>query len=305
MWSCRESNASPAGRSWAPKTKRDKTEGVKPSAAFSGLGAIPPTGLTDARQHVHWALQVLAAVGESLVPKRDDDSHAATTWDERFQCFVTSPIPADVERRVRLYPESLTLGVVKGGVVAAELGLEGKTLDEAMSWTAEQLGQTALARPGYEMPSHPVADGAPFGGDAEAREELADWYQSVASLLKALASHDDATPVRCWPHHFDMATLVSLDPDEDDADEARSIGIGLSPGDATYDQPYLYITPWPYPAADTELPELPAGRWQREGFTGAVLTGEDIVAVDPSERIALVGGFVEAGVAATYALLET
>lgn len=274
------------------------------SAAFSDLGTVPPTELTDARLHVHWALQVLAAVGATLIPTRDDDSHTATSWDERFNCFVTETLPGG-ELRVRLYPASLTLAVTKGTVVTAELGLEGQTLEAALAWTADALGQGPLTPPDYEMPSHPVGEGAPFGGDPEAREELADWYASVASLLTALASHDDATPVRCWPHHFDIATLVTLDADEDDAEKTRSIGIGLSPGDGTFDQPYLYITPWPHPAADAALPALPAGHWQREGFTAAVLTAQDILAVSGSDRIALVGGFVEAGVSATYALLDT
>ncbi len=277
---------------------------VNQPAAFSTLGTVAPTKLTEARLQVHWALQVLAAVGASLLPKRDDDSHTASSWDERFNCFVTETLPGG-ELRVRLYPASLTLAVTKSTVVTAELGLDGHTLEEALAWTANELARGPLTRPDYDMPAHPIGDGARFGGHTEAREELADWYASMVSLLNALASHDDATPVRCWPHHFDMATLVTLDPDAEDAERARSIGIGLSPGDGTFDQPYLYITPWPYPPAEAELPVLPAGGWHREGFTAAVLTGEDILSVGASERIALVGGFVEAGVSATYALLDT
>ena len=87
--------------------------------------------------------------------------------------------------------------------------------------------------------------------------------------------------MRLWPHHFDIATLWTLDAGVD-AEEARSVGMGLSPGDGTYAQPYWYVTPWPYPQATAEeLPPLPAGRWHAEarngGWTGAVLLGEELV----------------------------
>jgi hypothetical protein len=68
------------------------------------------------------------------------------------------------------------------------------------------------------------------------------------------------------------------------SEEARSIGVGFSPGDGSYDQPYFYVTPWPYP--DTEdLPSLTAGaHWHREGWTGAVLTAERLISVPFAEQ---------------------
>jgi hypothetical protein len=60
--------------------------------------------------------------------------------------------------------------------------------------------------------------------------------------------------VRCWPHHFDIATLLSLG--RGDPEGAAAIGIGMSPGDAYYPQPHFYISPWPAPPADA-LPRPP------------------------------------------------
>ena len=53
---------------------------------------------------------------------------------------------------------------------------------------------------------------------------------------------DNATPVRCWPHHFDIATLLNIG-----QENLQSIGIGLSPGDSNNREPYFYVTMWPYP----------------------------------------------------------
>jgi hypothetical protein len=57
----------------------------------------------------------------------------------------------------------------------------------------------------------------------------------------------------------------------------------FSPGDGSYDQPYFYVTPWPYPSTDA-LPLLPAGvHWHTEGWTGAVLTAEQVIS-RPADR---------------------
>jgi hypothetical protein len=96
--------------------------------------------------------------------------------------------------------------------------------------------------------------------------------------------------VVCWPHHFDIATLVSLE--EGSPANARSIGVGASPGDQYYDQPYFYISPWPRFDGE-KLPDPPApGRWHTEGFFGAVLTGEEILAMKDRGRGLM--GFVTA-----------
>ena len=80
--------------------------------------------------------------------------------------------------------------------------------------------------------------------------------------------------MRCWPHHFDLATLTTLTA----RDPTGYIGAGLSPGDDYYDEPYFYVSihPKPDPAA---LPDLPAlGHWHQRDFIGAVATARSIVA---------------------------
>ena len=90
--------------------------------------------------------------------------------------------------------------------------------------------------------------------------------------------------MRCWPQHFDIAFLVALE--EGPPESARSIGIGVSPGDGYYAQPYLYVSPYPRP--DTEnLPALPqGGRWHTKDFFGAVATGMDLLELsDPRKGL--------------------
>ena len=85
---------------------------------------------------------------------------------------------------------------------------------------------------------------------------------------------------------------------------ARSIGVGLSPGDAGNDQPYFYVTPWPYPNA-ADLPDLASGgTWQTLGWTGALLKADRVVEHGSTEtQREAVEAFIKSAVTACHDLL--
>ena len=117
--------------------------------------------------------------------------------------------------------------------------------------------------------------------EVKTQVEFEKYYNNAAILLKPLVERkSNATPVRCWPHHFDLATLITLD-----AEAGKTIGVGLSPGDGYYDEPYFYVTPWPYPDTGTiSLPQLPGGgKWHTHEWVGAVLTASDLYDGNPAE----------------------
>jgi len=158
--------------------------------------------------------------------------------------------------------------------------MAGHTLADALRWLGTAVARREgaplreLVRPAHEMPPHPVSDGAHFAVEVESFREIDRWYANAARLLAPTAGLPGASPVRCWPHHFDIATLVSLD--AGGGEHARSIGVGLSPGDASYAEPYFYVTPWPYPEKKDQ-PALPVGAWHETGWFGAVLTASQLV----------------------------
>jgi hypothetical protein len=106
--------------------------------------------------------------------------------------------------------------------------------------------------------------------------ELCAYYSNIAALLAEVSGREEgAGPIRLWPHHFDLARLITLD--ADGGEDARSIGFGLAPDDGLFGQPYLYVTPWPR-ARIGRLPEPTAGlRWHDDGYFGLVATAEDIM----------------------------
>ncbi len=87
--------------------------------------------------------------------------------------------------------------------------------------------------------------------------------------------------MRCWPHHFDIATYVQLE--EGNFESAKGIGIGMSPGDESYDQPYFYINPWPH-MDPQKLPDAPVpGHWHTQDFVGAIATGGEVLTATGAE----------------------
>ena len=250
------------------------------------LGAVLPGELTQARLGLHWAAQLVSAAGTSLLPAEEDFSHTNLGWDPMLGVLAGRNVGAKPVRAALVF-DGLELVVIEGERERASLRLPGRTLSQALAWLGSEIAgdDAALGLPVHDMPAYPVGEGAVFSDDgAAARTELAGWFaEAFASIGELAAREDTAAPVRCWPHHFDVASLITLDA-KAGAEESRSIGVGFSPGDGSYDQPYFYVTPWPYPEAKA-LPPLVAGaHWHTDGWTGAVLTAERVISVPAQEQ---------------------
>lgn len=264
--------------------------------------------LVDARLELHWAAQVPAAAGATHASPRDDFGHTNLGYSVPLDALLGRPIGDDLRAGLRM--RDLTLLVVgPDGEELESQPLVGRTLSQGLRWLAGSLERHSggllagpLHRPEHDLPRHPVGDGAAFTGEGGGHAILADWFADAHALLTPIAEHEkNASEIRCWPHHFDLATLVTLDPA---AAAPRSVGLGMTPGDASYPAPYLYATPWPYPERDASLPELPGGgRWHTEGWTGAVLVGTALSGDADAQR-AQAEIFLDAAFAACQGLLS-
>lgn len=282
---------------------------------WESLGSVDPARLADARLQLHWAAQAASAPGRQVLDHRPDYGEQSFCWLDGPAALAqgTARHPGRRPFRAALRPSPPAILLLDGDRDALrELPLDGRTLDEVYTWlTAEVealLGRPLaqpLERPGSDMPSHPAGNGRPFDtADTAAFAETGTWFAGAHHLLSALAAHERASEVRCWPHHFDLATLISLDGPEKHPESARSIGAGLSPGDAGLSAPYFYVTPWPYPQGK-ELPPLAGGGiWNTEGWVGAVLDADRILEAAPAEREQRIQSFLDSAVAACHGLLE-
>lgn len=255
-------------------------------AVWQRVGNPPPNDLIDARLQMHWASQIVASVGITFLTPRPDDSHPNMEWLASRSVLAGNPTEeGDPPLRAGLDPFTFALLMLdEEGATLDRYPLHTRTLNEAYAWLTSifpaRRGPSGsdgveLTRPTYELPPHPVADGASFDAvDLAAFRELGRWYANADYMLRRFADAEShATTVRVWPHHFDIGGLFLID-GVGDSHADRSIGLGMTPGDASYPEPYWYVNPYPAPSDDRVLPALSGGGvWHSEGWLGAVLTG--------------------------------
>lgn len=203
--------------------------------------------LHDTRVQVHDALQAAAGVGRTLLPPKPDDSHHSFAWDAKHGALVQDCVEGRFQAGLRL--RDLTLLILDDRIV--EFPLRGRTVEDGYRFYENATG--------FELDRTPVTQGA-LEPKVDELAQLARMYGQAAAILEKLrAQHPNATAVRLWPHHFDIATLI------------HRIGVGFLAGDDAIDEPYWYVynTPMPNP-----LPPLSTGEWYRGHWVGAVLRGD-------------------------------
>jgi hypothetical protein len=253
------------------------------------LRGIDQRRLSEARLQAHYAVQWLGRAARAYVPPQPDDEHTNLGWDGALDGFTTHPLKDGAWLSLKITDLTLALHVGEGRTQVQSFSLDGRSDAQARRWLSEQLGAQGLdahaldAPSPYEMPAHAISQGAAYGpaGLSDALDELAAWFGNAALLIGSIQRQMigrklAASPARCWPHHFDLATLTTLPARSPDA--TRYVGAGLSPGDEYYDEPYFYVSvyPEPDPAALPSLPTL--GHWHLRDFMAAVATAHKIVA---------------------------
>lgn len=241
--------------------------------------------LAATRMQLHYAVQFIARAGKYLIEARPDDSHTSLTWDRDLEAFLGEKITSPKPVHIAVKPDTFELLIrdTQGNTLESHK-LHDEDQDNILNWMKDRLANLGVKSNAlsmelhYDIPDHQIAHGALFHFEIpESFSELAKYYSNAEEILQDINNQiPGSTPVRCWPHHFDIATLIILDKNKS-PEESRSIGIGLSPGDATYNEPYFYITPWPYPDSSKKLPDLDGeGFWHTKGWTGAVLPATHI-----------------------------
>jgi hypothetical protein len=266
------------------------------NSLWKPLRRIERHRLTPARLAAHSAVQWLARTARAYIEPKADDSHTNLGWVGALGGLVTHPLPNG--SRLALRVADLTLRLL--GPNESELSLADRSDADIRAWLGSRFGAMgldpfALDKPlPYDMPASAIGSGGHYQLNELrwALAALAGWYDNASTALDDVR-HDlvarglPAPPVRCWPHHFDLDTLVYFNARA--SDNARTMGVGFSPGDEYYDEPYVYVSVYPAPAVTT-LPALPVGHWHSHDFTAAVVTAGRIL--DESDQGTAVGSFL-------------
>src|SRR5215470_7450347 len=221
------------------------------------LRTIERDRLTQARLGAHYAAQWLARAARAYIEPKADDSHTNLGWDRALGGLVADPLPKGSRLALRI--ADLTLRLL--GPSESELSLGNRSDADIRVWlgsrlNAKGLNPFALDKPlPYDMPASAIASGGRYQLDGleSALAELSGWYDNASRALdemrdKLVARGLRAPPVRCWPHHFDLDTLIDFSARPDNT---RTMGVGFSPGDEHYDEPYFYVSMYPAPAVIT------------------------------------------------------
>ena len=282
-----------------------------PQSVWRTVGDNDPRRLVEARTQLHWAVQPVMAFADCALEPVSDDSQANLGWREDLEVLVSRQRPDGLSAGLRI-PDMTLMVFDREGTLAGDFSLEGQTIDSAVSWLEEVVVASTCAptiRPirirDYDMPEHPVATGAVFAVDGPpAFAELARWFANGNLVLKELTSSDGGwAEVRCWPHHLDLGTIISLEP-SGDASNGRSIGVGMSPGDTSYPDPYFYVNPYGLADPPTEGPILESGgHWHTDGWFGAVLRATAIIAKPAGSQETAVSSFLRGAIDAARNLL--
>ncbi len=260
---------------------------------WQSLTSLKSSQWVPQRVQWHWAVQPAASPGFSLLAAPADWSHTSLQYQPTLQALGGAPL--ENGRRAVLcmnHTNGPALAFINAaGSHEKELFLNGKTLAQAYAWMEDQLGLEGgkLAPPIEEMPAHDVGKTAPFAFSKDEAVQTHAWFSNGHHVLNMLREQAktwafSVADVRCWPHHFDMATLITLN-NEPNPEKAKSINAGFSPGDGNYDLPYWYVSPWPYPPQGSQLPALQGGgMWHTQGFTAAVLNMQQAVAGNTNQQ---------------------
>ena len=276
---------------------------VDPS--WNRLGGLSPIALADARLQLHHAVQIAVSAAISYAAARSDDSHTALTWIESTGSLATEPFVTTRAFRVAVRVADLTLHLAdEAEGTAGGFALPGRSITDANAWLRDEVARAGFdagrftSSKHYTIPDHEVAHGVAFSvGIGRELTELSLYWSNAARLLDEVSRDTpNASAVRTWPHHFDIATLIELP-----GATRRTIGVGHSPGDDWYAEPYWYVGPNPYPPTHDLPPLSGRGHWHTTGWMGAALPASAYV--ESGDQRGQVSAFVSSAVAACRRLL--
>ena len=259
----------------------------------------------QALRQQHHAAQFIAMVGHHLIPQQADDSNTNMEYIPDKDLLIGNSLPNSM--RVALQLAELKLLVLdKENEPKKVIQLDGKTKNEVFIELAQNLADVGIDvtklknELHYEIPSHPLDDGAPFSiKDKNSFVENARYRYNAKIVLNEIAEafqQDEA--IRIWPHHFDTGAFYVISKNEK-GEMAQTIGIGFAIPDSMINEPYYYLSFWSADATEglDELPSLPSGQWLMPDWNGAVLKHSEILKADSaSEQHKLVKSFYQSGI---------
>ena len=247
------------------------------------LPRIDYINFAKTRDTVQLYAQLLSTIKGKLVPHQKN-------WEEyclKFYSkgFTTTPIPIQTDNGLESLDLNINLIEHKLKIFYEdnrdEISLEDTTIAEFTNKLIEILNSYTIE---LEPPDNKFFSTDELFYDKNEITKLWNLFRHVYFLfLKFRGSTlKETSNINFWPHHFDLALLIfsgklidGQDPSNWDYSREQ-MNFGLSSGDAEIQQPYFYVTAYPF---DEELLKIRLPKyaeWHKEGWNGLVIKLDQI-----------------------------
>lgn len=258
--------------------------------AQSVFPLLPPPELKPSRDTIHVYSQVLGAVRRALTPPQKHWWHVSLR--AAAAGLTTTPVPfADLtfDMLLDFTAHEFCLSTSEGDWW--NMTLRGQPANEFAEETLTALRTLGID---VEIEREKFRDTVRLPYDTTIVEDYWQAASQVDVLLKQFKGElrEETSPVQLWPHHFDFSLVWfsgRLVPGVDKADAEHAdeqMAFGFSSGDGGIQEPYFYITAYPWQDALFDF-ELPRGAsWHKEGWTGALLLYKTLTeSTQPKEQL--------------------
>ena len=271
--------------------------------------------LQQARAELHQAIQFVGAVGRSYSPSSAEDEYGSLNWDDGGKMLVSVVVGKNQRIYAGMSLSRFDLGVYhEDGRPVDSINLKGLGSTEIVSWLKKVLGNVGLDEDmltlelPYQIPDYKDVIGKKLKFKRKkVFAEFSKLYENAARVLDHYKSDysEYAGAIKCWPHHFDIATQLIFS-ENSDMDNKNYVSLGFSPGDENYKRPYYYINLWPVPELSSQdLPAVGKGNWNTKGWFGATLDIKTIKkAEDEDQQAGMVKDFYDAAIREIFTLIN-
>jgi len=251
--------------------------------AWKQVERIDQKELSKVREELHMAVQLVGAFPRNYLAHDPTDANASLIWNSKILSFESQSVKnKNGNVKLGLIVNEFKLYFSVNEKEHSSLNLNDKSINDSTEWVKSELskldfdGNLYNLNLPYEIESYDYKLTLnPINQSLEVFSALySNMYQALVGVVE---QEPEAFDIRCWPHHFDLATLLPIE--KDDAGElSKSIGIGFSPGDERTNEPYYYINIWPNVALEIlEKHSLQNGYWNKTGWAGALLTYSELL----------------------------
>ncbi|WP_027418560.1 hypothetical protein [Crocinitomix catalasitica] len=226
-------------------------------------------------KELHQAAQYLAAAGISFLDKQADDSHTNVGWNSNKNRMETHVFGAQNQLAINL--NSGNIEWLKNGAVSSEASINSNSHNEIVHWIKEQAKENKISNSisynfHYKLPYDDMINDYQFSLSTEKLKKIAKELSKAQNAFEQFLENEKLdSPIRIWPHHFDLGIYAKLET------ENTFMGAGIAIPDTLVDDFYFYASGYKNGAAivTKTFEEMEVGNW-RTDWNGATIAATNL-----------------------------